>query len=204
MVKMVGTEPPAVRIFDPYQEACERNIEVGFLPIHSADTLWIPAKRAIVVTSLAEDEATRRDLLTHSLGHVLTEGSPLHRGHQLGLIDDHLYEQSIRRRMARYSISLAALDLALACSRYADEVAEALSVSVHVLATRVRAMTCAERRAIGARVKRLLWPTGPAVTAPRIQCGAVAARQSMADRVCVATGLIATACAFGMVDWLVF
>lgn len=146
-----------VRIYDPFADAIERGINVGFLDI-TPDGTWMPEERAIIISTRIEGQVARRCALAHMLGHASLEGSRTVERYRKGELASDVLEEHVNREVSRKVITVSLLDSALAGINDAVSIASALGVTVRTLAHRIRHMTATEQWFLGDLAAEILWP----------------------------------------------
>ncbi|WP_159026013.1 hypothetical protein [Prescottella equi] len=144
--------------YDPFSDAVERGIEVGYLGISSAAGMWLPSRNAIIISSAITNAADRADMLAHMLGHADLEGGRAIARYHSGSCDAHDIDRRINNRVSRRRITPAALEAAVRVTTCAGIVAHLLGVSLRTLQHRVQALSYDERLTLGRPCSRLDWP----------------------------------------------
>jgi hypothetical protein len=157
-IELTPDYAPIPKPYNPFRDAIERDIQVGFLPLRAHGT-WMPQERAIILSEDLETEVERGNMLAHMLGHVDLEPTRLMRRYRAGKVNQDKLEDRVNWQVSRRLIPATLLSSALdGTSRGAADIADALNVTVTTLAHRVRALTPLEARWIGERADDIDWP----------------------------------------------
>lgn len=146
-----------VTLYHPFADAIDRGIEVGFLPMESADAVWLPKQRAIVLTSCNDSPVWRRCAAAYTLAYIELSTTLRARAQRAGLIPSRSLYTRMHRRASRRLIPFGLLRDALQASVDASVVAHALGVTVRVLADRITHLRSHERVYVADFVRDLEW-----------------------------------------------